>query len=76
MTSEFFGLEKIIPELREKINSNNITSAEFAFLTIYNFGKSVAAYQPELGRQILTELQDRIEDIKTPSPRITFERGN
>jgi hypothetical protein len=75
-TAEFSTLDKIIPGLREKIDKNQITSSEFAFLTIYNFGMSVRAYQSELGRQILTELQDRIDDIKTPSPRIIFERGN
>ncbi len=74
--SEFFELEKIIPKLREKIDKNEITSGEFSFLSIYNFGMSVKAYQDEVGRMILTELQDRIEDIKTPSPKITFERGN
>ena len=74
--TEFSALEKIIPELREKIDKNQITSSEFAFLTIYNFGKSVGAYQHDLGRQILAQLQDRINDIKTPSPRIVFERGN
>jgi hypothetical protein len=76
VNTEFSALEKIIPELREKINKNEITSAEFAFISIYNFGKSVSAYQHELGRQILTQLEDRIDDIKTPSSRIVFEKGN
>lgn len=74
--AEFFELEEIIPKLREKMDKNEITTAEFSFVSIYNFGMSVKAYQDEVGRIILTELQDRIEDIKTPSPRITFERGN
>lgn len=74
--AEFFDLEEIIPKLREKIDKNEFTAAEFSFISIYNFGMSVRAYQDEVGRMILTELQDRIEDIKTPSPRIIFERGN
>jgi hypothetical protein len=76
MTSEFLKLEKIIPVLRDKFDKNIITAAEFSFLSIYNFGMSVRTYQDYAGRIILTELQYIIEDIKTPSPRIKFERGN
>jgi len=69
-------LHDIIEELRTKIDKNEITAAEFSFLSIYNFGCSIGAYYPEGGEIILRELLTRLDDLKTPSPRIIFERGN
>jgi hypothetical protein len=69
-------LQNIIEELRTKIDKNEITASEFSFLSIYNFGCSIGAYYPDGGEIILIELNDRIDDLKTPSPRLTFERGN